>query len=171
MEFKFDKLAAKLKPNASIISAGTQSRGGSAVKTADVKIITEISIDKDAKGVEFLFPGLDLYLKEVAGLEHYKGEDRASRTSLPEMNVEIFYGEDSIFEQTNCPIKGKPTVKINKAGEAILVLRILTKLSSTELAKLAEHIDADIRLSLSPAQVDLEHTLGGENVVKMRAKV
>ena len=154
-----------LKPNAQLVSAGTVSRGGKSVKTVDVKAVIEVDVSDDiAKGIDFLFPGISMYLKSVASLEHYKGEDRSSRTSLPEMNIDIHYNESLVLSKKNCPIKGRAQLKINKEGEAKLILRPLMKLDESELPALAEYIDSDLRVTCEPMQIDIEHQ--GESNVK-----
>ena len=161
-EFRLENAEGVIKPNSSFLSHGTQSRKGNAVKTTDVKLTLEVMLaDEHIKGVEYLFPDLDMYLKKVASIEWYKGEDRDSRTRIPEINVKVAYGNTTLLEQKNCPIKGKPKLKVNKDGEATLVLRPLVKVDDRELVAIAQHVESDVRISMEVEQIDLEHTGSG----------
>jgi len=166
-EFKLENAPAELKGKSTLLSSTTQSRKNKPTKVTEVKLVFEVDLSADVKGIDFLFPGVDLHCKAVAGLEHYKGKNRTARASLPEMNIKLVYDGVEVLNQKNCPVKTKPQLKINKDGEATLVIRPMVKLDGEELAQIASYIDSDLRISMESAQVDLEHS--GENVVMLRS--
>jgi len=174
MKFELDMCPATLRPRSTLIAAATMPRGENAKveKVTEVQLHIELEVDACAKQVEFLFPGAKEYCQIVAGLDHAKGEDRSARTKLPEMNLGIFYREKPVFAQTNTVIKSRAQLKVDDQGEAKLILRPRVKVTGKELAELAQLIEADIRVTMEPTQMDLSEdtTVVTPITTKLRAK-
>jgi hypothetical protein len=158
-DFKLENVPGVIKPRTVLLQAVTVATGTNAVpkKVTEVELLLELDVSACAKAVEHLFPGADMYMKTVAGLEHAKGEDRVARTKLPEMNVRVWYGTDTepVFDLMGCPIKARPQLKVDENGNGRLVLKPRGKFSNKQLADMAQLISADVRVTMDPAQMDM----------------
>jgi hypothetical protein len=159
-EFKLERVPAVIKPGTQLMQAVTVAGGANASprKVTEVKLVLEIDVTACPKALEFLFPGADVYMKTVAGLEHAKGEDRTARTKLPEMNVRVWYGEgtdEPVFDLAGCPVKSRAQLKVDEDGNGKLILRPCGKFTNKQLADMAQLISADVRVSMEAAQMDL----------------
>ena len=155
--FKLTEAPTTIRPRSQLLAAATMPRGKNAKpeKVTEVELLLEVEVDNCIKETEYLFPDAKKYCDMVASLEHAAGEDRITRTKLPEMNVVISYDGEVIFDQLNCPVKARPQLKVDKKGEAKLILKPRIKATGKELALIAGFIDADVRLSMEPTQTDL----------------
>lgn len=157
MPFKLTDAHGTIRPKSQLIAAATMPRGPQAKpsKVTEVELLLELEVDGCIEQTEWLFPGAKLFCQTIASLEHAKGEDRTSRTKLPEMNLTVAYDGKVIFEQSNCPVKKRPQLRVDKDGEAKLILKPRVKCNSKELAQLANMIEADCRFSMEATQTDM----------------
>lgn len=158
--FKLVKVPATIKPGTSFKDAVTAAHGADArpKRMTEVELHLEVDVTECMGAVEDLFPGAEGYCKVVAGLEKQcKGEDRSSRTKLPEMNVSIWYGSDAdpVVACEASPVKSRVQLKVNEDGDGKIVIKPRVRLNDKQLTGMAQLIKAEVYLSMEPSQVDL----------------
>ena len=158
--WKLDHVPATIKPGTAFKDAVTAAAGVNAKPTrmTEVELHLEVNVTECMKQVEDLFPGADVYCKQVAGMEKAcKGEDRSARTKLPEMDVTVWYGADTdpVFTSQASPIKARVQLKVNEDGEGKLIIKPRVRLNNKSLTDMAQLIKAEVKLSMEPSQMDL----------------
>lgn len=139
-----------------VYSQSTVPHGKSAkpVKCADVQVTLYLDASDHMKLVEKLFPACDVQAKTIAGRDECKGEVRKTNTKLGDMQVAIAYGGGQVID-TTCEVKSAPQLHINEDGNAKLVVKPRFQIPVKDVESLLEVINADVTVSLQPAQVDL----------------
>jgi len=163
--FELDNIPAQIKPGGSKwLAAATQPRGpeGEPTQITEHEIHFILKMDDCEGQVEYLFTNAKQFCQMVAGQEHNKGEDRTSRTKLPEMNITILYKDEEVFAQKNVTVKARPQLRVGHKGDAQLIIKPRLKFTSDELNRVVGLIGADTRVSMEPTQVD--HSELGEGV-------
>lgn len=161
-DFKLKGASAVLKPF-KVLTAATAPKGANArpTKVTEVEMVIEVNAENQMKAIEAIFPGVDTYCKQVAGLEQEcKGEDRTARTKLQNASIKIWYGDDKdpAADVVDCPINAKAKLRVGTDGEAVLVLKPRMKLTNGELTAVAQLLAADVRIDLEPCQQSFAET-------------
>lgn len=160
MTFKLNRTYATLKPGTSFKDAVTAAGGVNAKpqRMTEVELNLEVDVTECMTAVEDLFPGADVYCKQVAGMEKAcKGEDRSARTKLPEMDVTLWYGTDPdpVFVSKSSPVNARVQLKVNEDGDGKIIIKPRVRLDNKQLTGMAQLIKANVYVSMEPSQMDL----------------
>jgi hypothetical protein len=116
------------------------------------------------------FPGVDLFTKEMAGKESDAMQLVAQR-ALGEIVVEAVAidGKTPVFKIDVAKTKGKPTLRIAKKAEKILMTCVFVgSLPKTTLHLIDDYLGADIVMRIAEVQQEFDFASGDEK--KSKAK-
>lgn len=156
--FKIENANATLVAPISIHGQATVPTGPNAkpTKMADVQLTLHLNVTEHMKLVEKLFPACDVQAKTIAGRDECKGEVRKTNTKLGDMHVSVFYGKDeSPVVASTCEVRSAPQLHTSEDGEGKLVLKPRFQIPVKDVDSLCELINADVRVTFIPAQLDL----------------
>lgn len=156
--FKIENANATLVAPIQIHGQATVPVGEKAkpTKMADVQLTLHLDVTEHMKLVEKLFPACDVQAKTIAGREECKGEVRKTNTKLGDMCVSIFYGADNEpVVRGVCDVKSAPQLHTSEDGNGKLVLKPRLQVPVNDVDSLCELINADVRVTMEPAQMDL----------------
>lgn len=141
-----------------LATASPRGKNGKPTKVSEVELELEIKADEILGDLEWSFPGSEEFSKAVASLDHFRGETRTSKAKLGPINLTLSYDGEIVVDLTNCPVKKKPKLDFRTDGEAFFFVSPIVKVTGSELASIAELVEADLRVSLEPTQTDLAET-------------
>lgn len=158
MTLRLNRVPAVIKPGSSIKDATTSATSESAKPTrfTEVELHLEVDVSQCIKAMEALFPGADAMCKLIAAeSQENKGLDLRARTGLPEMNVKIWYGDETepAVDVVDSPIKAKVSMRIDQDGDAKIILKPRVKLNNKQLTDMVQLVKAEVKLSLEPSQM------------------
>lgn len=159
--FVLKKTPGKIRTKSQLLAQGMIASGSNAKpkRVTEVEVILELNPTDCMSAVESLFPGARDYLKIASAQEGFKGEDRSARTKLPEMAVEIFYADEPepVIRMAIATVKARAVLKVgvSEKAESKLIIKPRGKLTDPELVQLVQLLEADIRVSMEPSQVDI----------------
>lgn len=152
-----------------LATAAPRGKSGKPTKVSEVELELEIDAREILGDLEWLFPNAEVFGQMAAGLDQFRGETRTSKARLGTINLEISYDGRTVIDLNNCQIKKKPKLDFRLGGETFLFLSPIVKLTGAELASLAELVEADVRISIEPTQVDLAETTHLANPPRLAA--
>lgn len=179
--FSLSKVRARIRPS-KLVRSTTEASGakGKIAKVTEVEMTLEVgNLDDEGdvdpsfyEAVEVLWPGMRKMIKTIGANEEHQGLDVTSRGKLSDSTVDVFnidprtdaFKEDEpLFHLTGARIKGKPKLKVGEDGDAVLVLKVLSKFKKADLAKLTQHIESDVWVSMIPTQVEMSEVIEDED--------
>lgn len=170
-----DRLKAKLR-GASIKKTATVAvNGGTAQTVAIINLPVEITATEamlKAKPWSDLFPFAVDTMRLIAGKEgdDKRGISMKSKGAIDELHLEIYGGEledKPTFEWSLCTVKSKPELTVFETGEGYVSFNVQAQISKAHLAELAGFVDADVLLTMLPAQRTIEDAIA-ENTAKAK---
>jgi hypothetical protein len=153
-----------------LATVAPRGAGGTPTRVSEVELELEIAADHYLEDLEALFPGLVGYGAEVSTIDTYRGETRTSKAKIDPVNVRIDYRGAVVVEVGNAPVNRKARIDFAPGGTATLRIAPVLKVDGAELVKLAELVEADIRVTISPAQLDLLDSVTLANETKKTIK-
>lgn len=162
MDFKLTEAPCTLtKITLDTATNRASGESGRSTKMVGAELVLEVDVTKCLKHVEILFPSAKVICDIVAGDETISGLDITTRGKLLETSLAFFSKTDkaqteATIDVTGVLVKKAAKLKINKDGEAKLVIKPAMFLQSGQLSKLWECIGADSLVTVRPTQLDLE---------------
>lgn len=158
--FKIEDAPITIRPKSTLEGATTMPRGekGSPSPVTEIKLLLEVEVEDYLKDIETVFPGIDAVCKYIAGTDVIGGLDVITRTKIGAFNVGITYRDESVFEQSNCRVMGRPKLLIDSKGIAKMMINVMVKATGKEQAALSSKINAQCSASFEPAQTDMSDT-------------
>lgn len=163
--FSLTRAPAVIRPGTSVNATSSVAVGPEArpVRVTEMTLLLHVDPTKNLSEIEPLFPGCKVFCDSIAGDDEAAGEDRTTRAKVPEMSLAISYqGADAaegkehvVAEWPVAVIKSKPQLRIGEKGEARLVLRCRVKMTDAQLVAVLPLVEADIRVSMKAAQMDI----------------
>lgn len=153
-----------------LATVSPRGAGGKPTRVSEVELELEIAADHYLQDLDFLFPGIASYGVEVSTIESYRGETRTSKAKIDPVNVRIDYRGAVVVEVGNAPINRKPRIDFAPGGVATLRIAPTVKVDGAELVRLAELVEAEIKVTITPAQLDLLDTVPLANQTKKTIK-
>lgn len=170
-----DRLKAKLR-GASIKKTATVAvNGGAAQTVAIISLPVEITATEallSAKPWSDLFPFAVETMRLIAGKEgdDKRGISMKAKGATDELHLEIYSGEledKPTFEWSMCVVKSKPELIVLENGEGYVAFKVQAQVSKANLGELAGYVDADVLLTMLPAQRTIDEAIA-ENTAKAK---
>lgn len=174
MAINLEAVYGRLKPSR-VNKVTTEANGtkGKPVQMAEVELEMELGWLEDSPGemsvtfgqfCEDLFPGSDAMAKHVAADDARGGMDLTARNKLPDITLDVWVSESGrekedprqkVAHISAARCKSKPKLKISEEGDAVLCLKLLSRIPMDELATVFEHIGADLWFDAAISQSEL----------------